>query len=77
MVIKVEHKLKKVGEMSFWIAFVIELLIVIVDKSAYINPYESMLFRLTFVLFGIKIVTIKYSRKEWLCIMIFGAIAAL
>ena len=77
MVIKVEHKLKKVGEMSFWIAFVIELLIVIVDKSAYINPYESMLFRLTFVLFGIKIVTTKYSRKEWLCIIIFGAIAAL
>lgn len=77
MVIKVEHKLKKVGEMSFWIAFVIELLIVIVDKSAYTNPYESMLFRLTFVLFGIKIVSTKYSRKEWLCIILFGAIAAL
>lgn len=77
MVIKVEHKLKKVGEMSFWIAFVIELLIVIVDKSAYINPYESMLFRLTFVLFGIKIVTTKYSKKEWLCIIVFGALAVL
>lgn len=77
MVTKVEQRRKKVGEMSFWIAFVIELLIVIVDKSAYINPYESMLFRLTFVLFGIKIVTTKYSRKEWLCIILFGAIAAL
>lgn len=77
MVTKVEQRLKKVGEMCFWFAFVIELMIVIIDKSAYINPYESMLFRLTFVLFGIKIVTTKYSKKEWLCIVIVGAIAAL
>ena len=77
MVTKVEQRLKKVGEMSFWIAFVIELMIVIIDKSAYINPYESMLFRFTFALFGIKIVTTKYSKKEWLCIVIVGAIAAL
>ena len=77
MVTKVEQRLKKVGEMCFWFAFVMELMIVIIDKSAYINPYESMLFRLTFVLFGIKIVTTKYSKKEWLCIVIVGAIAVL
>lgn len=52
----------------------IELLIVIVDKSAYTNPLESQLFRFTFLLFCIKIICTKYSVKEWACILIFGAI---
>ena len=45
---------KKIGEACFWLGLMIELLIVIVDKSAYINPLESQLFRLTFLLFCIK-----------------------
>ncbi|MDE7476708.1 MAG: hypothetical protein K2M91_01955 [Lachnospiraceae bacterium] len=65
-----------IGEFCFWLAFVIELLIVIVDKSAYINPYESWLFRITFVLFCIKILTTKYSKDEWIVILISGAIAS-
>ena len=54
---------KKTGEVCFWTALMIELLIVIVDKSAYINPLESQLFRLTFLLFCIKIALTKYSTK--------------
>ena len=71
-----EAKAKRIGEICFWIALFIELVIVIVDKSAYLNPYESQLFRITFLLFGIKIITTKYSMKEWLCILVVGAIAA-
>lgn len=70
-----EDKLKKTGMLCFGIALITELIIVIIDKSAYINPYESQIFRLTFLLFCIKLVTTKYSRKEWLCIFIFGIIA--
>lgn len=66
---------KKTGRMCFWTALIIELLIVIVDKSAYINPYEGLLFRLTFVLFGIKILTTKYSRNEWIAMISIGLIA--
>ncbi len=65
---------KKTGEVCFWTALMIELLIVIVDKSAYINPLESQLFRLTFLLFCIKIALTKYSTKEWLMILLFGSI---
>lgn len=71
-----EAKAKRIGEVCFWIALFIELVIVIIDKSAYTNPYESWLFRITFLLFCIKIVTTKYSMKEWACILVVGLIAA-
>ena len=71
-----EAKAKRIGEICFWIALFIELIIVIVDKSAYLNPYESQLFRITFLLFGIKLITTKYTMKEWICIAIVGVIAA-
>lgn len=73
----IETKLKKAGEICFWIGLVIEILIVIIDKSAYINPYEGWLFRITFVLFGIKVMTTKYTMKEWLCILGVGIVAAI
>lgn len=71
-----EAKAKRIGEICFWIALFIELIIVIVDKSAYLNPYESQLFRITFLLFGIKLITTKYTMKEWICIAVVGVIAA-
>ena len=43
-----EERAKKAGTYCFWAAVLIELLLVIIDKSAYINPYEGQLFRLTF-----------------------------
>lgn len=72
-----KEKIKKGGELCFWLAVFTELLVVIIDKSAYINPYESLIFRLTFLLFVIKILTTKYTRKEWLCIALVGAVAVL
>lgn len=69
-----DSRMKKIGEVCFWLGLVIELLIVIIDKSAYTNPLEGQLFRLTFLLFCIKIALTKYSRKEWLCMLLFGGI---
>lgn len=71
-----EAKAKRIGEVCFWIALFIELVIVIVDKSAYINPYEGQLFRVTFLLFCIKIITTKYSMKEWGFMFVMGLIMA-
>lgn len=65
---------KTVGEVCFWIGLVLELIIVIIDKSAYTNPLESQLFRLTFLLFCVKIALTRFSAKEWLCILLFGAV---
>ena len=68
-------RIEKTGRICFWLAFVIELIIVIIDKSAYINPIEGQLFRITFLLCCIKIAATKYSRDEWICILLFGAVA--
>ncbi|MDE7415195.1 MAG: hypothetical protein K2N44_02600 [Lachnospiraceae bacterium] len=69
-----DDRIKKTGEACFWLGLLIELFIVIIDKSAYINPLESQLFRLTFLLFCIKIALTKYSTKEWMCVLLFGTI---
>lgn len=63
--------LEKIAYYSFYLAVVIEVLIVIVDKSAYINPIEGRLFQLTFLLFTVKTALTKYSWKEYLVIFLF------
>lgn len=68
--------MKKIGEVCFWTAFITELVIVMIDKSAYINPIESWLFRITFVLFGVKILTTKYTKTEWVVILTVGVAAS-
>lgn len=70
-----EDNCRKFGQICFWIGIVIEVITVIVDKSAYINPYEGIIFRLTFLLFLIKVITTRYSLKEWICIGAVGLIA--
>lgn len=71
------EKVKKAGELCFWVALFMEILLVLIDKSAYINPYEGILFRLTFALFCIKIITTKYSKTELICIAVVGGIATI
>lgn len=74
---KLFRRLQPFAQACFWLGLILELLIVIVDKSAYINPVEGLLFRLTFVLFGIKLVCSRYSLKELIWIAFFGIIAGL
>lgn len=64
-------KLNIISELCFYIALLIEILIVIVDKSALINPIEGKLFQITFVLCTLKIMMTKYNLKEWVLIAIF------
>lgn len=61
------HKLKKsrLPWYLFYGGLTIELLIVIVDKSNLINPFEGRLFQITFLLFLLKLLLTDYSRKEW------------
>lgn len=70
-------KLYPAGQACFYLGLILELAIVILDKSAYINPLEGQLFRLTFVLFCVKLVCSRYSVREWLWILGFGVIAGL
>ena len=43
-------KLYPLGQACFYLGLIVELAIVILDKSVYINPLEGQLFRLAFVL---------------------------
>lgn len=63
--------LKKIGEMAFYIAFVIETLIVIIDKSAITNPILGRLFQVTFLLCLIKVLATKYEWREYAFIFVF------
>ena len=58
----------------FFAALILELLIVIIDKSSIINPIEGQLFRLTFILCVAKILLTKYNWKEYLLIVLFGVL---
>lgn len=61
----------KIAGLSFYIGMIIEVLVVIIDKSAYINPVEGRLFQLTFLLFFIKVCLTRYSWKEYAVILGF------
>lgn len=61
---------KKVPQICFYLGLTIELCMVIVDKSNYINPIEGWLFRITFVIFALKLVFTEYTWGEW-CLIAF------
>ena len=54
----------KIAYSCFYLGVIIEVLIVLVDKSAYTNPIEGRLFQITFLLFLIKVGLTRYTRKE-------------
>lgn len=58
----------------FYVAVIIEVAIVVVDKSDWINPIEGRLFQLTFLLFLTKFLLTKYTRREYVIIFLFGAV---
>lgn len=62
----------KIRNICFYLGLLIEIGIVLWDKSTFINPYEGRLFRITFLLFGAALLMTHYSKKEWLTIVLFG-----
>lgn len=67
-------KLNKIGTAMLYLSVTLEILLVIIDKSDYINPIEGQLFRITFLLAVVKIFLTKYSLREWLAIILFGCL---
>ena len=58
----------------FYLALTIELLIVLMDKSDYLFPYEGLTFRLTFLLFACRMACSRFSKKELLWLLAFLAL---
>ena len=69
--------LEKISHMTFALGLLIELTIVIVEKSEYIILYEGLWFRLTFVLFGISLLTAKHRLRDWIWLFLFGIIGVI
>lgn len=65
------YKLEMFGNLCFWLAFFLEMLFVVLDKSSYVLKYETYDFFFTFLLFGVKILCSRYSIRQWL--LLFGA----
>lgn len=63
---------KKAGVYAFFLAVIIEAMIVVVDKSRYINPIEGRLFQITFILCVIKVLFTKFDIKEYITILLFA-----
>lgn len=57
--------LSKTAYYCFYVAVIIEVLLVLIDKSAYTNPFTGRIFQLTFLLFFIKVCLTKYTPKEY------------
>ena len=68
-------KKSRLPRFLFYVGLTIELLIVIIDKSNYTNPVEGHLFRVTFLLFVLKLILTDYSIKEWCVIVVLEVVA--
>ena len=70
---KAQEDRSRIGQMAelvFYIGLTLELLIVLIDKSALINPIEGRLFQLTFLIFGLKVLLTRYSLREWISLAV-------
>ena len=61
----------------FYAGLTVELIMVVIDKSNYINPIEGQLFRLTFALFFLKLLATGYSRREWCVILLMELVGVI
>lgn len=74
----VDRTLKeKTAYCFFYLGVFIEVMLVLIDKSAYTNPIEGQIFRLTFLLFLLKVCLTQYSLKEYLLAVFFLLVGAI
>lgn len=74
---KMKEFLHHLSYLCFYLAVIIEVMIVLIDKSAYINPIEGILFRITFLLCLVKVCLTKYSVKEYIVLVSFLGLGAI
>ncbi len=67
---------EKPGNTLFYIGIILEIIIMMTDHSQITLPLRGRVAHLAFVLFGCKILTTKYTKKEWIIIVLFGLLGA-
>jgi hypothetical protein len=68
----IKNKIPMIREVVFYILLTIELCVALVEKSDLHNPYESYIFRATFVLSLIVIMLSEFNIKEWIFVVLFN-----
>lgn len=68
---------KEIGRIFFYMGLIFEIIIFLIDRSAIHNPYQSMMFRVTFAFFVIKCILTEYDRREWIFIVVTAAFSIL
>jgi len=71
---KIQKYMEVISKYSFALGLFIELTIVLLDKSEYIIQYEGQWFRITFLLFGLSMITAKRDLKQWIWFVVFAGI---
>ena len=69
-------KKENIGNILFFIGIILELLIMMTDHSQITLPLRGRVSHLAFVLFGCKILTTDYSKREWTIIFLFAILGA-
>lgn len=69
--LKSTKNVKAFSSIVFYIALLTEVLLVLVDKSNFVNPVEGRMFQITFCLFCLKIILTEYNKKEYFCGIVF------
>lgn len=67
---------EKIGNVLFFIGIILEIIIMMTDHSQITLPLRGRVAHLAFVLFGCKILTTRYTKKEWIIIVLFGLLGA-
>lgn len=62
----------KIREFLFYLVLTIELVVALVEKSDLYNPYESYIFRITFLITLLIVIITPYNVKEWICVIAFN-----
>ena len=63
-----EDNRKRIANRLFYLALLIELVLMIAEKSDYYFDFESYVFRVTFVLTFLAVVINKHDKKQWIII---------
>lgn len=61
------NRIDRITTALFYLGLALEIAAVVIDKSSVTNPVQSQMFRISFVLFGIRCLSCvrRYTRREW------------
>lgn len=76
MIDKIRRNAHKLPLCLFYLGLTIEMAVVLIDRSALPPLPEGQIYRVTFLIFLLKVCFTKYTKKEWLLLVLFSVFTA-